>query len=97
MSDTAEPIDPVIDDLAQVRDLIRRTHPDTVPELIVGDSIADLIASIEPARAAYTRVAESIPPVTVPAGGNSPVLVEADSLPTSEKIRRGLSASHRKA
>ena len=82
-------------DIAQVRDLIRRTHPDTVPELITGATIADLLASIEPARQAYSRVAESLPaPVTVPAGGNTPVLVEPDTLPTSEKIRRGL-AAHR--
>lgn len=82
------------DDLVQVRELIQRTHPDTVSELITGESIADLIASIEPARAAYSRVAESIPAtvVTVPAGGNTPVLVEPDALPTSEKIRRGLAA-----
>ncbi len=81
------------DDIAQVRDLICRTHPDTVPELITGDTIADLLASIEPARQAYSRVAESLSaPVTVPAGGNTPVLVEPDNLPTSEKIRRGLAA-----
>lgn len=87
---------PEADDIAQVRDLICRTHPDTVPELITGSTIADLLASIEPARQAYTRVAESlpVPPVTVPAGGNTPVLVEPDQLPTSEKIRRGL-AAHR--
>ena len=84
-------------DIAQVRDLICRTHPDTVPELITGDTIADLIASIEPARQAYSRVAESLPnPVTVPAGGNTPVLVEADTLPISEKIRRGLAATIRR-
>lgn len=95
MSDTPEPIESPVNELASVRDLIRRTHPDTVPELITGETIADLLASIEPARAAYTRVAASIPPVTVPAGGNSPMLVEADSLPTSEKIRRGLAATRK--
>ena len=70
----------------------------TVPELIAGATIADLIASIAPAQAAYSRVAESMlqPAVTVPAGGNTPVLVEADALPTSEKIRRGLAAINRK-
>ncbi len=99
MTDIPEPPVPEPeDDLAQVRQLILASHPDTVPELVTGTTIADLIASIGPAQAAYNRVAESMPQpaVTVPAGGNTPVLVEADALPTSEKIRRGLSAIQRK-
>jgi hypothetical protein len=95
MTDIPEtPVPEPEDDLMQVRQLILASHPDTVPELVTGTTIADLIASIAPAQAAYTRVVESIPQaaVTVPAGGNTPVLVEADALPTSEKIRRGLAA-----
>lgn len=99
MTDIPEtPVPEPEDDLAQVRQLILTSHPDTVPELVTGATIAEIIASIGPAQAAYQRVAESIPPtaVTVPAGGNTPVLIEADALPTSEKIRRGLAAIQRK-
>lgn len=99
MTDIPEPPIPAPeDDLAQVRQLILASHPDTVPELVTGSTIADLIASITPAQAAYSRVVESMPAttVTVPAGGNTPVLIEADTLPTSEKIRRGLAAIAKK-
>lgn len=98
MTDIPEtPVPVPEDDLAQVRQLILASHPDTVPELVAGENIAALIASIAPAQAAYNRVAESLPAaVTVPAGGNTPVLVEAETLPTSEKIRRGLAALNRK-
>lgn len=88
----------VSNDLDQVRELILGSHPNIVPELVQGDSIAELVASIEPARAAYTRIIDSVPtPVTIPAGGNSPVTLDIDQLPTSEKLRRGLAAINRKA
>lgn len=83
------------DDLTQVRDIILASHPDIVPELVQGDSISALVSSIEPARAAFARVIESVPPpapITIPAGGNTPVTIDIDSLPTSEKIRRGLAS-----
>lgn len=82
-------------DLDQVRNLILASHTDLVPELVQGDSITNLVASIQPARAAFIRVIESVP-VTIPAGGNTPVVLDTDSLPTSEKIRRGLAAPNRK-
>ena len=74
-------------DLDAVRALILALHPDIVPDLIGGDSVAALIASIAPAQEAYGRIAAS---VRVPAGGNPTFVLDADSLPTSEKIRRGL-------
>lgn len=84
-------------DLDQVRELILASHTDVVPELVQGESIADLVASIEPARAAFSRVIESVPTqstatVTIPAGGNTPMVLDIDTLPTAEKIRRGLAA-----
>ncbi len=100
---TAEPIDTTTnaipdnaaEDLATVRDLIVRAHPDIVPELITGTSIAELTASVEPARAAYHRIvtqpqrlAPAVPP-PVPAGGAQQI-VDPDRLPTAEKLRRGL-------
>lgn len=93
------PAEPTVSpDIDQVRDLILATHVDIVPELIVGESIADLVASIDGARAAFSRVVASVPQsaVTIPAGGNAPVMLDADALPTSEKIRRGLAANTRK-
>lgn len=88
------------DDLARVRELILASHADIVPELVQGDSVVDLVASIESARAAYTRVIATVPipapTVTIPAGGNTPVMLDIDSLPTAEKIRRGLAANTRK-
>lgn len=88
------------EDLAAVRELARRAHPDAVPELIGGENLAEVMASVEPARAAYRRIAAAIatPPVppspvpTVPAGSAPPLVIDLDALPTTEKIRRGLAA-----
>lgn len=82
-------------DLTAVRELVLRAHPDVVPELVTGDSVADLIASVEPARAAYARLATSLAetrpaPTSVPAGGGGPIPLDPDRLPAAEKIRRGL-------
>jgi hypothetical protein len=82
------------EDLAAVRELILVAHPDVVPELVTGATVAELTASVAAARAAYQGVvgrqpaAASAPPV-VPAGGAT-VVVDPASLPTAEKIRRGL-------
>lgn len=85
-------------DIAAIRDLVLKAHPDVVPELISGASVAELLSSIEPAQAAYGRLVEgvragharatSVP--AVPAGGSAPVPIDPDRLPPSEKIRRGL-------
>ncbi|MEA2525572.1 MAG: hypothetical protein QOF73_2799 [Thermomicrobiales bacterium] len=84
------------EELAAVRELILRAHPDVVPELVTGRTVGELTASVEAARAAYAGVvsrqpsAVSTPPV-VPAGGAT-VVVDPANLPTAEKIRRGLAA-----
>lgn len=84
-------------DLDAVRELVLRAHPDAVPELVSGDSVEALLASVEPARAAWRQVAERIggssatPPV--PAGGQQAVAIDPDRLSASEKIRRGLARS----
>jgi hypothetical protein len=84
-------------ELEAVRELVLRAHRDVVPELIGGDSIGGLLASVEPARAAYARLAEGFPVAqetrSVPAGGSRPLPVDPAQLPPSEKIRRGLAAS----
>lgn len=86
------------DDLAAVRDLVLRAHPDVVPELVTGDTVGDLIASVEPARAAYQRLAAAIAETRpasapVPAGGAAPIAVDPARLPAAEKIRRGLATA----
>lgn len=89
------------EDLAAVRDLALRAYPETVPELVGGDSVAALLGSLEPAAAAYRRIAEGVAasaapaptaPVapTVPAGSAPPVAIDPERLPSVEKIRRGL-------
>jgi hypothetical protein len=76
---------------------VLRAHPDVVPELIAGDSIEALLASVEPAEAAYRRIAARLlhpatpqPVPSVPAGGGRPASIDAERLPADEKIRRGL-------
>ena len=86
------------EELAAVRELALRAHPDAVPELVTGASVGELMASLEPARAAYRRIAETVgqgapPPVVAPAvpAGDAPRLaVDVEALPAAEKIRRGL-------
>lgn len=83
-------------DLDAVRELVLRANPDVVPELVTGATISDLIASVGPAREAFTRIATSIGeahgPAPVPAGGGAPIAIDPDRMPAHEKIRRGLAA-----
>jgi hypothetical protein len=53
----AEPADA---DLGKVRELVLKAHPDVVPDLVRGGSVDELIASVEPARGAYQRIAEQV-------------------------------------
>lgn len=80
--------------LARVRDLILRAHPDVVPELVTGATFDELLASVEPARAAYARVAarsRAATPAPIPAGqpGRQSAL-NLDELSASAKIAEGL-------
>lgn len=83
------------DELDRVRVLILAAHPDVAPELIVGETVAELIDAIEPARAivqsVIARMAPPAPPV-VPAG-SAVAAVDPETLPAHELIRRGLRAS----
>lgn len=80
-------------DIDAVRELILGLHPSIVPELISGDSVETLIASIAPAQKAYANIVSNM---QIPAGGNAIIGPDNDSLTTDEKIRRGLSAHQRK-
>jgi len=89
--------------VAAVRDLVLRAHPEIVPELLRGNSLEELLASVQPATEAYARIAEMLKPeeegqagsLQVPAGGSPAVTVDAASLPAAEKIRRGLASRRR--
>ena len=96
-------------ELAAVRELALQANPDAVPELVAGATIAEIVASLEPARAAYRRIAEAatatapaqtqtrtVAVPVVPAGDAPRVVVDPDTLPPAEKIRRGLAARDRR-
>jgi hypothetical protein len=88
-----------VDELAQVREVVLRAHPDAVPEMIAGSSIGELLASVEPARAAYSRIsaqfaAPAQTPPAVPAGSVA-AAVDPASLPAHELIRRGIARTRR--
>jgi hypothetical protein len=80
-----------------VRDLVLRAYPDVVPELVRGETLDDLLSSIEPASTAYISLAARFDkpavhsPEPVPAGATPPVPIDIDRLPTAEKLRRGIS------
>lgn len=98
-----EPMQTSNDEVAMVRELALRAHPDAVPEMVAGATVAEVMASLEPARAAYQRLAErmetrgvggaAVPAVpAVPAGSAPRVATDPERLPAAEKIRRGLAA-----
>ena len=53
-------VEPVGTDLNKVRELVLKAHPDVVPDLVRGGSVDELIASVEPARSAYQRIADQV-------------------------------------
>ena len=88
----------------RVRDLVLQAHPDVVPDLVRGDSLDALLASVEPARTAYQQIAERVrgtgdgrsttailTPPAVPAGGTRAALDPASLSPVT-KIARALAA-----
>jgi hypothetical protein len=86
-------------EIQQLRDLIVRAHPDSVPELLQGGSLAELLASLPAAQAAFARVAEAARSGAVEAAGNVPVAAgaalrslepHAEGLSPLAKIRVGL-------
>ena len=82
-------------ELGKVRELVLKANPDVVPDLIRGESVDELIASVEPARSAYQRIAEQIrgsggggettvtaeAGATVNAEGNTTVVVQPPAVP----------------
>ena len=100
----ATPQEPL--DLGKVRELILAANPSVVAELVQGDSFDALLASVEPARAAYARIAEAMQPAqqaalaaaagSVPAGQpERTFVINVAELSPFAKIAEGLKAQAR--
>ena len=90
------------DELTLARELVLKAHPDVVHELVSGNSLAEMMASIPAAEAAFARVvaatqsAASLEAATamVPGGGAvRSASVNVDGLGPLAKIRAGLGQS----
>jgi hypothetical protein len=81
-----------------VRELILKANPDLVSDMVRGETLTELMDSVEPARAAYHRIIEAVRPVApvVPAGGTGGAVVIED-LSADGLIKRGLATSRRQA
>jgi hypothetical protein len=69
---------PPTTDLSQVRELVLKAHPDVVPDLVRGGSVDELIASVEPARTAYQRIADQVRSVESGVGSRESGVQTAD-------------------
>jgi hypothetical protein len=66
-------------ELEKVRELVLKAHPDVVPDLVRGGSIDELLASVEPAKSAYQRVADAVRA----GGGGQPVTADGPQTPAA--------------
>lgn len=89
------------DEVMAVRAALLHAYADCIPDLVRGETVGELLASIEPARAAFARVAETVSvrsaePIApaVPAGGGS-AIIDPSHLPAAEKVRRGIAGRNR--
>jgi hypothetical protein len=78
-----------------LRDLVVRAYPEVVPELLQGETVEEMLASLPAAQAAWQRVAEqSRPsgPQPVPSGGGTSRAFPLDigAMSSGLKIREGL-------
>jgi hypothetical protein len=85
------------DQLARLRDVLVAANPEAIPELIGGADLDALLASVETARAAYTRVKEDAGRsalAAIPRGGGTRALDPAAyaDLSPEAKIAFALSA-----
>lgn len=90
------------DELTLARELVLRAHPEAIQELIAGNSLAELLASVPAAEAAFARVvastraaaARETSTAAVPGGGAvRSAGVNVEGLGPLAKIRAGLSQS----
>ena len=66
-------------ELGKVRDLVLKAHPDVVPDLVRGGSVDELIASVEPARTAYQRIADQVASRAVEQSSSREIAEDASS------------------
>jgi hypothetical protein len=75
------------DELGKVRELVLKAHPDVVPDLVRGSSVDELIASVEPARSAYQRIADQVRRVESGVGSRESEVKTSDVRPpTSDPV-----------
>ncbi|MGI8857135.1 MAG: hypothetical protein ACR2JW_15430 [Thermomicrobiales bacterium] len=75
-----------------LRATLAAAHPDAIPELIGGETVGAIVASLETAKAAYQRTVERTKaalPVAA-GGGGRPVGVDVRTLSPLAKISMGL-------
>ena len=78
-----------------LRELMVRAYPDVVPELLSGETVEEMLASVPAAQAAYQRIAREVQPERpdpVPAGGGTARAFPMDvsAMSPALKIREGL-------
>lgn len=72
-------------ELAAVRDLVLKAHPNVVPELVRGVTVAELTSSIPAAEAAYQRIAAALtgePAAAPPADADASVPETPPAVPS---------------
>ncbi len=86
-------------EVAMIHDLVYKAHPDVVQELLVGETLTDILASVEPARAAYQRIAEQVerdiqrqrrPGTPLVAEAGISRVLDPATLTTTQRLRLGL-------
>ncbi len=78
------------EELAMVRELVLRAYPETVAELVGGESVAALLESLEPAASAYRRIAEEVAAsVAVPMASVAPTEPEEELGPEAPQLQNG--------
>ena len=83
------------DHLASVRDLIALAHQDIVPELLTGDTVEDLLASVPAARDSYQRLEarfsrQADQPGQVSQPLQTPAVVDLNAMSTDDLLRQGM-------
>lgn len=80
------------DERQTLRATLAAAHPDTIPQLIGGETVGEMIASVETAKAVYRETIErtkaAIP--VAAGGGGRPVGVDITKLSPLAKISMGL-------
>jgi hypothetical protein len=80
------------DERQTLRATLAAAHPDTIPQLIDGETVGEMVASIATAKAAYQRAieqAKTAVPVAA-GGGGRPVGMDPAKLSPLAKISLGL-------